>query len=70
MEISDEFYQRKLRGLLKLYNRNPKKSSDSGTGTPLVGIRLYKVEFPNKLPRPAPWQPTNVRLIAEWREGR
>jgi hypothetical protein len=70
MEISDEFYQSKLRGLLKLYNRNLKKSADLNTVTPLVGIRLYEVEFPDKLPRPAPLQPSKVRLIAEWREGR
>ena len=67
MEISDEFYQRKLRGLLKLYNRNLKRSAKANSEDPLVGIRLYEVEFPDKLPRPAPWQPTNVRLLSEWR---
>jgi hypothetical protein len=70
MEISDEFYQRKLRGLLKLYNRNLKKSANSNSAASLIGIRLYEVEFPDKLPRPPPWQPSNVRLIAEWKEDR
>ncbi len=70
MEISDEFYQRKLRGLLTLYNRNLKKAGNPGSEAPLVGIRLYEVEFPNKLPRPAPWEPSNVRLMAEWSEDR
>jgi hypothetical protein len=70
MEISEEFYQRKLRGLVKLYNRNLKKSGNPNSEAPLVGIRLYEVEFQDKLPRPAPWQPSNVRLISEWREGR
>ena len=70
MEISDEFYQRKLRGLLKLYNRNLKKAGNPNTVAPLVGIRLYEVGFSDKLPRPAPLQPSNVHLIAEWREDR
>ena len=70
MEISEEFYQRKLHGLLELYNRNLNKAGNPNSEAPLVGIRLYEVEFQDKLPRPPPWQPSNVRLIAEWREGR
>lgn len=67
MEISDEFYHRKLLGLLKLYNRNLKKLSNPANEAPLVGIRLYWLEYPDKLPRPVPVEPTRVRLIAELR---
>ena len=68
MELSDAFYRRKLLGFLKLYNRNLKKLPNSVDEVPLKGIRLYELEVPDRLPRPAPVQPTRVRLIAEVRD--
>jgi hypothetical protein len=70
MEINDEFYQRKLRGLVKLFNRNLKKSQNPTSDTPLIGMRLYELEFPDKLPRAQFPDPTKIRLMAEWRDER
>lgn len=70
MEINDEFYQRKLRGLVKLYNRNLKRFPNPTSEAPLIGMRLYELEFPDKLPRPELPRPTKVRLLAEWRESK
>jgi hypothetical protein len=67
MEISDEFYRRKLLGLMKLYNRNLKNSPNPRKEAPLVGIRLYRMEYQDRLPRPVPLAPTRGRLIAEVR---
>jgi hypothetical protein len=67
MEISDEFYRRKLLGVMKLYNRNLKRSPDHKNEAPLVGMRLYMMEYPDRLRRPVPLRGTKVNLIAELR---
>lgn len=68
MELSDDFYRRKLIGFLKLYNRNLKKLPNSADEAPLKGIRLYELEVPDRVPRSTSVQPTRVRLIAEVRD--
>jgi hypothetical protein len=69
MEISPQFYQRKLSGLLKLYYSNLEKSSGPHLDGPLIGMRLYEIEYPDALPRSPRGEPARVTLIAEFRNN-
>ena len=68
MDISDEFYQRKLLGFLKLYQRNRERSPSPEGEPPLVGLRLYELEHPPRIRWQAPADPKRVRLIAELKQ--
>ena len=69
MELSDEFYRRKLLGFLKLYNRNRDRAPESGKDPPLVGLRLCELESPHRIPGQARAKPKRVRVIAELSQG-